>query len=185
VNIRKSKISPNSLVEKYLPASYKEAYEIIVTKNNKLTPDNLFISFWTDFPVWVRLLFWLRDILVKPLGLKGSDRTDHSTFKKNFTRMVKTSGSYKMINILAKSDNETVIQLTDKHLTAELSCCAENITDEYMKIKIITLVHYHNVSGKIYFNIIKPFHIIILKTVLKRSVKIILSMSRLRQNPIH
>lgn len=165
----KSKIPANSLAEKYLPADYSEAYEMIVEKNSQLTPDNLLIAFWTDFPAWVRRLFSLRDILVKPFGLKGAD-DNYSTFQQKFTEMVRTGGSYQVMSLSAKSENETVMQLTDKHLTTELSCHTENAVENKLKISIITIVHYHNALGKIYFAVIKPFHIIIVKAIMKRSI---------------
>jgi hypothetical protein len=170
MKIKKTKLPENSLVKKYMPADYSEAYEMIVGKNNQLTPDNLLIAFWTDFPVWVRWLFNLRDILVKPFGLKGADE-NYNSFQQKFTEMVRTGGNYKQMNIPAKSENETILQLADKHLTAELSCHIENNIDNKLKISIITLVHYHNALGKIYFAVIKPFHKIIVKTIMKRSVK--------------
>jgi hypothetical protein len=169
MKIKKSKIPTNSLAEKYLPADYSDVYEMIVEKNSQLTPDNLLIAFWTDFPAWVQCLFRLRDILVKPFGLKGAD-DNYNYFQQKFTEMVRTSETYKQMSIPAKNENETILQMADKHLTAELSCHIENIIDNKLKISIITLVHYHNVFGKIYFNVIKPFHRIIVKTIMKRSV---------------
>ncbi|MDR1197770.1 MAG: DUF2867 domain-containing protein [Prevotellaceae bacterium] len=169
MKIKKSKISADSLTKKYLPSDYNEAYEIIVKANNRLTPDNMLIVFWTDFPAWVRWLLYLRDMLVKPFGLKGTD-DNYNSFRQNFTEMVCTSGNYKQMSIPAKRENETVIQLADRHLTTELSCRIENILDNKLKISIITLVHYHNTFGKVYFNVIKPFHKIIVKTMMKRTV---------------
>jgi hypothetical protein len=170
MKILKSKIPANSLVEKYLPADYSEVYETTVKENAQLTPDNLLIAFWA-FPVWVRWLFNLRDILVKPFGLKGADG-DYNSFHQKFAETVRFGGIYKQTSIPAKSENETILQLADRHLTAELSCRIENISDNKLKISVITLVHYHNALGKIYFVVIKPFHKIIVKTMIKRSVKI-------------
>ncbi|MDR1652533.1 MAG: DUF2867 domain-containing protein [Prevotellaceae bacterium] len=37
-----------------------------------------------------------------------------------------------------------------------------------MKISIITVVHFHNALGKVYFFVIRPFHKIIVKAMIKR-----------------
>jgi hypothetical protein len=170
MKIKKQKIPADSLIANYLPADYSETYETVVAKNDRLTPDNILISSWTDFPVWVRFLFRFRDALVKPFGLKGGDVNNKQTFEYLFKEMVRTGGNYNMMSVSAKSGNETVLKLSDKHLTTELSCHIEDLPDRQMKISIITLVHYHNALGKIYFTFIKPFHIIIVKTIMKRSI---------------
>jgi hypothetical protein len=169
MKIIKSRIPTDSLVANYLPADYSETYETVVDKRSQLTPDNLLIAFWMDFPGWVQWLFRLRDILVRPFGLKDGD-DDYHTSRHKLAEIIRTGGSYNIMNIPSKSKNETVMQLEDKHLTAELSCHVENANDSKLKISIITLVHYHNTLGKIYFAAIKPFHTIIVRKITKRSI---------------
>ena len=115
------------------------------------------------------MLFKLRDWIVKPFGLK-SDENDKN-FKQKFEASIRNSGQFNLMSVPAKSANETVMRLTDKHLTAELSVRNEKSNDNMLKISIITLVHYHNMLGKIYFFAIRPFHKIIVKTMIKRSIK--------------
>jgi 2-polyprenyl-3-methyl-5-hydroxy-6-metoxy-1,4-benzoquinol methylase len=73
--------------------------------------------------------------------------------------------------MLHKTDNETIMQLKDKHLTAELSIYVENIADNRKNISAITMVHFHNKLGIAYFFVIRPFHKIIVKTLLNKSIK--------------
>jgi hypothetical protein len=168
IKITNSTLPADSLIQKYLPAGYVDVFAAIAPENEHLTPDNLLIVLWTDFPKWLQWLFRLRDILVRPFGLKGGSGDD---FLKQFPRTVRAGGNYGFVDIPAKNDNETVMQLSDRHLTAKLSAHIAPIANNQLKISIITAVHYHNLFGKVYFFIICPFHKFIVKIIAKRSIK--------------
>ncbi|MDR1592226.1 MAG: DUF2867 domain-containing protein [Prevotellaceae bacterium] len=169
IKITKSILPANSLAKNYLPADYVDVFSTVVAENKRLTPDNMMIAFWTDFPQWVQVLFQLRDWLVKPFGLKTNE--NEKDFKQKFEVAIRNSGQYNLMTVPAKSADETVMRLTDKHLTAELSVCNEKLNDNQLRISIITFVHFHNALGKVYFFVIRPFHKIIVKAIAKRNVK--------------
>jgi hypothetical protein len=169
MKIIKSSLPENSQAKTFLPAGYVEAYSVIVPDNSRLTPDNIFITIWTDFPVWLQTLFKLRDWLVKPFGLKTGN--PKKNFKQKFEEAIRGGNPLDLMTVPAKTADETVMRLTDKHLTTELSVHTERLSNNQRKISIITLVHYHNTLGKIYFFLIRPFHTIIVKTITKRSIK--------------
>jgi hypothetical protein len=52
-----------------------------------------------------------------------------------------------LMTVPAKTADETVMRLTDKHLTAELSVHNEKLNNSQLKISIITLVHFHTLEG--------------------------------------
>jgi hypothetical protein len=91
IKITKSTLPSDSLIQKCLPADYIDIFAAIAPENERLTPDYLLITFWTDFPKWLQWLFRLRDILVKPFGLKGGGSDD---FLKQFPEMVRSGGNY-------------------------------------------------------------------------------------------
>jgi hypothetical protein len=132
-----------------LPTDYVDVFSAIVPENEHLTPDNILVAIWTDFPQWVRVLFKLRDWLVKLFGLKTGE--NEKDFEQKFEAAIRNSGQYNLMTVPAKSADETVMRLTDKYLTTELSVCNEKQNDNQLKISIITLVHFHNALGKIYF----------------------------------
>jgi len=103
-----------------------------------------------QMPKWASILFKLRNRIVGVFGLKtdkNSEKTD--TF---FT-------------IIKNTENEIVMGEVDKHLNFKLSILKNNIENT---ISLITIVHFNNIWGNIYFFPVKPFHKIILKTMLKR-----------------
>ena len=58
----------------------------------------------------------------------------------------------------------------DKHLNFRVSVYNSNET--LFNIKVTTLVEYNNRFGKIYMTIIKPFHHIIVKAMVKQAYKL-------------
>ncbi|MDR1259708.1 MAG: DUF2867 domain-containing protein [Tannerellaceae bacterium] len=169
MKITRSPLPRNSLAGDFLPSDYVETYCVIVQEHSRLTPDNILIGFWTDFPGWVRALFRLRDCLAGPFGLKAAGSAESSVQK--FGEVIRSGGRMYFMSVPAKTADETVLQLTDKHLTAELSVRNEKSDDGRLKISITTLVHYHNAFGRIYFFFVRPFHKIIVKALIRRSIR--------------
>ena len=166
MKVTKTKIPSGSLAEKYIPADYSDVYACVADTAKEIIPDDIMVNFWTDFPNWVNALFKLRDFLVKFVGLKGSESDNLEEFEK----CIRTGGTYGFVSVPAKSDKETVLLLSDKHLDAYLSVHVESKVN-HKTISAITLVNFKNKLGRVYFFIIRPFHGLIAKSLLKRSVK--------------
>jgi hypothetical protein len=169
MKITKSILPVHSLAHHYLPADYADVFGTDVPGNERLTPDNLLITFWTDFPEWVQMLFKLRDRLVRPFGLKAGAKDED--FRHRLEEAVRSSGRFHLMTVLAKSANETLVQLADRHLTAIMSFHQEKSAGNRLIIHIATIVHYHNVGGKVYFFFVRPFHKLIFRTMMKRSIR--------------
>ena len=175
LKVKKSTIPSGSLTEKYLPADHSDVYACVTDTGKEIIPDDIMVNFWTDFPRWITALFKLRDFLVKFVGLKGSDSSNtayfvHSTSMKELENCIRTGGTYDFVSVPAKSANETVLLLSDKHLDAYLSVHVES-REGHKTISAITLVNFNNKLGRFYFFVISPFHGMIVKSLLKRSVK--------------
>ncbi len=99
-------------------------------------------------PQWLAALMKLRNAIVKPLGLKGEGK----------------------ISDLVKIESETKATLskTDKHLDFCVALMTENAGNGSQRISVSTKVRLRNNMGKLYFAIIKPFHRIICKALLRR-----------------
>jgi hypothetical protein len=168
MKVYKSTIPPGSLIEKYLPADYSDIYACEVDFEKDIFPDDLMVNFWTNNPSWINALFKLRNFLVKFVGLKGSKNNSLEELEK----CIRTGGTLDFVSVPAKSDNETVLILSDKHLNAYLSAHIKS-EGERKTISVITLVKFKNKLGRIYFFFIRPFHDIIVKVMLKRSIKLL------------
>jgi hypothetical protein len=195
MKVKKASIPPDSLVWRYLPADYSDAYACTVDPARALSldPDELMVAFWTSTrrSWWVSALFRLRNFLVRFVGLQGSENFDVGEFK----NAVRHGGSYGFMSIAAKNGHETVMLLTDKHLDAYLSIhvAAETRTataagagvqagadaapatgaaaGTRQTVSAYTVVRFHNRLGRVYFFVIRPFHAIIAKTILRGAIK--------------
>lgn len=164
--IRKSEIPKQSLVNNYLPANYSDAYECIIESNENITPDDLQIAFWTKMPKWIERLFKLRNAIVKPFGLK-SDDNDSEKLKE----CIRTGKEYGIASVAAKSADETVVCLNDKHLKAYMSVYIDKVDDNKKRISVSTVVHFHNKLGYVYFYAIVPFHGLVVRGQIKHVLR--------------
>ncbi len=156
-------VPEGSLISRWLPGDYADAFETPLT--GEVTPDDLQIAFWSSEPGWVQVLFRLRDVLVKPFGLQGTER--------NITKLeacIRESGSYGLVSVVGKSADETVIALTDKHLVAYMSMLiVEN--DGKRRVCLSTVVDYRSGLGRAYFFVVRPFHRIVTSAMLRRMLR--------------
>ena len=120
-----------------------------------------FYRFW-----WMKALFKLRNILVRPFGLKtdeipGLEKIDPSMHYNIGDMAV-------FFNVLSRNDREIIMDGDDSHLYFRVSLLLYD--DPSLKDRVLcltTLVQFHNTLGRIYFTIIKPFHRIIMKRLLR------------------
>lgn len=161
----KSPVPAGSLLNRFFPADYSDAYYCVTDNHVALNPDDMMCSFWTDSPGWVNALFKLRNFLVKFVGLKG----DNKVFQE-LEDCIRTGGKCKIGSVPAKSENETVLLLEDKHLNAYMSVFIDEKEND-ASVYLNTLVHYKNRLGRVYFFFVRPFHGIVVKNILKRVVK--------------
>ena len=168
MKIKKTDIPHESLVNNYLPADYTDAFCCDVATDRKFTADDLQVSFWTVMPKWVEALFNFRNLLVKPFGLQNDGVKKHA---REFEDCVRNGKSTGLASVVGKSENETVICLNDKHLKANMSVLIKERGGEKESIYLITTVHFHYWLGRAYFYAICPFHHIIVRSMLKSTVK--------------
>ena len=166
MKVRNSSIPPDSLINKYLPANYSDSFECEIISDKEITADDIQISLWTDMPDWVNQLFKLRNLLVKPFGLKGGEDKIQ-----DFKESIRSGGSCGFAAVPDKSPQETIVRLDDKHLCAYLSVHIENLEENRKKVRIITVVHFHYWLGYVYFYTICPFHYLVVMNILKYTLK--------------
>ncbi len=166
MKVKKTNIPSGSALDKYQPANYTDAFEYEFVSDKPLTPDDIQIAFWTVMPEWVNKLFKLRNTLVKPFGLKTDNQRRDAILKD----CIVTGSSYEMISIPDKSEEETILKLSDKHLDAYISVYLEDMGTDRKRVTATTLVHFHNTLGYAYFYAICPFHHLIVRSMLKSTI---------------
>jgi hypothetical protein len=113
-------------------------------------------------PKWINSLFAIRNKIASLFGLKTEMPNDYN---KNY----KVGGYVKFFKIFSISDNEVILGADDSHLN--FRAVINNDKSDSYNIKVITLVEYNNLKGKIYMGIIKPFHRQIVKIMVTNAYK--------------
>lgn len=126
---------------------YTDNYSETVRNARPISAEELTGRFFCA-PQWIIALMKLRNAIVKPFGLKGEN---------NLSDLVKI-----------ESENRATLSKIDKHLDFDVTLMTENIENGNQRISVSTKVRLHNGMGKFYFAIIKPFHRLICKALLKR-----------------
>ena len=104
-------------------------------------------------------LMRLRDALVRPFGLKTSPRGP-----RQLPRFV-PGERIGLFTLFARTDKELLLGEDDKHL--DFRICLRVTGDG--KASLATLVRYRNGWGRVYFTLIRPFHVVVVKAMLRRA----------------
>lgn len=139
---------------------YSDTYKIQITSNDysvdKITTD----IFKT--PKWVDDLMKFRDVMVKGFGLKTGDKND--IIKKPYYSIGSKAVYF---TVFDRNENEIVMAENDKHLKFRTSVMVDKNTAN-SSVYLSTIVQFNNFFGLLYFLPVKPFHRIIIKSLLKK-----------------
>lgn len=167
LKVTKVNLNKKFLINKYLPTNYSDAFECIAPISDQVTPDHLQIAFWESEKSWIKTLFKLRNMLVKPFGLKTSKKENTGSI----AACIGKGTSHHIASVSDRSANETILLLDDKHLKAYISMSIQEAEDNMKRVTVCTIVHFHNWFGYLYFYSIDLFHSIVVRSMLKRSIR--------------
>lgn len=139
--------SSDRLISRYLPADYFDSTSRNANPRGRINADRLFALMFEDFPWPVQCLFTLRDILVRPFGLKGG-----TAFREH---------------IIDRKDNEILLGMDDRHLEYAVSLYVAHDGTAVVS----TAVRFHNVLGRVYFALIWCFHKVLVTSQFRRAMK--------------
>ncbi len=162
---KKSKIPEKAICNQYAPIHYKDCYKCAVYTEKEINADDLLVAFWTQMPGWINLLFKIRNLLVKIVGLKTDGNNPDQ-----LEEAIRYGKPHNIISLSDKTDNETIISLDDKHLIAYLGVYIEK-NGNNKDIYTTTLVRFKKPLGYIYFYAIYPFHHLIIKQMISKTIK--------------
>ena len=120
-------------------------------------------------PWWITILYRLRKILVVLLGLVNHEKPNISPIvtPENISFAPGKLASIFIVH-KAKEDNYWVVETPeDKHLKAYLGVALQNLGNSRTRFHVFTSVKYLNWSGPVYFNIIRPFHHLVVWQMMK------------------
>lgn len=148
---------------------YSDCFEGKIYKNPPPSLPEIVYRFFTIWPKWVKVLFVIRNMLVLPFGLKGGKGKELLVMPKPVF-IWQENGKVAFFNIIYLTENEVILAINDKHLDARF-IIKRISTSESTIVSAKTEVFYHNAFGWCYFQLIKPFHKLIIKVQINKTIK--------------
>jgi len=140
-------------------ANWADAFEI-TTRRHFDTMRALAKATVGSMPSWVKNLLALRNIIVRPFGLKPDGVADAPA----------EEARVGIFPIIEETDDTITLGLNDRHLDFRI-VLERTVGGVYEKsadlIRITTLVKRHNLFGRTYIAVIMPFH----KAIAAKSLK--------------
>ena len=164
--IKKVSIPINSEVFKTLNGSYySDSYSFCSSKGNRAA-----LQVWIDhaaqIPTWVNFLMASRNKIVSMFGLKNIGHLGDLDANKLINEY-QVGDRVGIFTLLFLSDNEIILGDSDKHLDVKVSVYTQ--IDNGHLVSISTVVHVHNLLGKLYMLFVEPMHKLIVLSSIKRA----------------
>jgi hypothetical protein len=124
------------------------------------------------YPGWIKALYGIRAVFVRFLGMRqeGMPTTPHRDPQANTF----TPGEWETFFQVqaAQEDHYWIAHATDKHLTAHLAIIVQPLSSTRNRFTLLTVVHYHNWAGPVYFNVIRPFHYVLVNAMARAGIRV-------------
>jgi hypothetical protein len=154
-------LPPESGVANVYPSvNLADAYSIELPIGASTNPEVLANFIFSQQAPWIGSLMTVRDALVAGFGLKTA---------KHLTSLgVETkAGRVGIFKIYSTSQTEIVLGEDDKHLDFRLSVLCSG----KRHLILSTVVHCHNRLGRLYIQLIAPFHRLVVQSSLRRAAR--------------
>ena len=139
-------------------ADWADCFETLVARSG-LTAEIAARQAFGRMPKWVDALMALRNLIVRPLGLKG----DPDAAATGVPRIG-------MFPVISNDPDEIVLGFDDRHLDFRIVVQTEPCGEGETRIRMMTLIRRHNFLGRAYLATIMPFHKLIVASTLSRVV---------------
>lgn len=119
-------------------------------------------------PGWIKFLYGVRWFFVRLLGMKQKGRPQELTMQPEDVSFVTGEPAAFFSVKMAEEDKFWFAGITESHLTAHLGVVVE--PGQPHRFHVVTIVHYHRWTGPVYFNVIRPFHHLVVTQMMKAAV---------------
>lgn len=113
-------------------------------------------------PKWIRLLYHVRRVFVRFLGLRQPGIPAAPRWTPEEVPMAVGAPAAFFRVRTAEEERHWAVDIEEKHLRAALC-----VVREASQVSLVTIVHYRHWTGPIYFNVIRPFHHLVVRAMLR------------------
>ena len=122
-------------------------------------------------PAWISFLYRVRWLFVRLLGMKQEGIPQPLHFDAETLKLT-VGDKLGFFDVDAVEPNRYLfLSAEESHLKATLGVICEPLDDTNSRFYAVTIVHYKSWAGPIYFNIIRPFHHIVVRQMLKTGIQ--------------
>lgn len=115
-------------------------------------------AFFSYQPRWIMFLYGVRFFFVRLLGMKQTGVSQRRTIQPEDISMTPGATAAFFRVKTAVPDQYWVAEAAESHLTAQLGVAVEPLDGATNRFYVLTIVHYNSWAGPVYFNVIRPFH---------------------------
>ncbi len=125
------------------------------------------------YPWWIVFLYGIRKFLVNILGLVKHEKPDvlPSIKPEDLTFDPGEKASFFIVRTAKENIYWVSETPEDKHLKAYFGVVAEKLSNRLTRFHVFTSVKYLNWTGPVYFNLIRPFHHLVVWSMMRNGVK--------------
>jgi hypothetical protein len=130
-------------------------------------------SMLSYYPGWILFLYRIRAILVKLLGLYRHPAPEAlpELTSEDVSFVVGEAVTFFTVR-MAKEKHYWVGETPeDKHLRAYFCVAVESLGDHGKRFHVVTIIHYKHWTGPVYFNLIRPFHHLVVGRMMRAGVQ--------------
>ena len=143
----------------------------VKTITGALTMREFIASMMSHQPAWVTWLFGMRAILVRFLGMRQRGLPHPRKLRPQDVPMTPGRKVSFFTVRMAQEEHYWVAEAEDSHLKGALVIAVEPLQENIKRFHVATVVHYHNWAGPVYFNIIRPFHHIVVGDMVRAGTR--------------
>jgi hypothetical protein len=141
----------------------------IKTVEGNVTMREFLAGMFSYYPGWLKFLYGVRGGFVRLLGMKQEGIPEFHELRPEEVCM--TPGKdMAFFTVKMASERVWVAGIVDTHLNADLGIVREAGENGRFRFHIITIVHYNKWTGVVYFNVIRPFHHLVVAQMAKSGV---------------
>lgn len=167
-NVRPCAVPPGSAIHAHLAGAHFHDCHAVEVPGTPRSALGYYLAAVAQTPSWVNALMALRNRIVRLAGLK--DLGHLGDFDPSKPESAYVAGDrVGIFTLISNSDDEVLLGDHDKHLRVVLSVCKQSCGSERVAtVTITTVVHVHNLLGRLYMLPVTPLHKRIAPAVLAR-----------------
>ena len=114
-------------------------------------------------PSWMKALYSIRWGFVRLLGMKQAGLPPSHVMQPQDVPMQAGEMATFFRVESAEPDTHWIASAAESHLIAYLALIVEPLTEKRNRFHLVTIVHYKSWAGPVYFNVIRPFHHLVVR----------------------